>query len=107
MAKPRILVADDHDETRARIASLLASDFDVVATVADGQSAVEAAGALYPDVAILDITMPRLNGFEAGALIRELPAPPWIVFVSAYDDVSIAGAATALGASALVRKREM
>jgi DNA-binding NarL/FixJ family response regulator len=107
MARPRIVVADDHDKTRARIASLLAFDFDVVATVADGQAAVEAAGALYPDLVVLDISMPSLNGFEAGALIRELPDPPRIVFATAYDDVSITSAASALGASAVVRKSEM
>ena len=103
----RIVVADDHDKTRAGIASLLASDFDVVATVADGQAAVEAAGALYPDLVVLDISMPGLNGFEAGALIRDLPDPPRIVFATAYEDASIASAASALGASAVVRKREM
>ena len=107
MGRPRIVVADDHDETRARIASLLASDFDVVSTVADGQAAVEAAGALYPDLVVLDISMPGLNGFEAGALIRDLPDPPRIVFATAYDDASIASAAYGLGALALVRKREM
>ena len=86
---------------------LLASDFEVVATVADGQAAVEAAGALHPDLVVLDISMPGLNGFEAGALIRDLPDPPRIVFATAYDDASITGAASALGASAVVRKREM
>jgi CheY-like chemotaxis protein len=107
MGRPRILVADDHVETRAKIASLLASDFDVVSTVADGQAAVEAAGALYPELVVLDISMPRLNGFEAAALIRDLPDPPRIVFASAYEDASIVSAASALGASAVVRKREM
>ena len=107
MARPRIVVADDHDKTRAGIASLLACDFDVVATVADGQAAVDSAGALYPDLVVLDISMPGLNGFEAGALIRDLPDPPRIVFATASDDASIASAASALGASAVVRKREM
>ncbi len=107
MPRPRIVVADDHDTTRAAIAGLLASDFDVVSTVADGQAAVEAAGALYPDLVVLDISMPRLNGFEAGALIRDLPDPPRIVFATAYEEASIASAASALGASAVVRKREM
>src|SRR5215203_4877364 len=51
--------------------------------------------------------MPGLNGFEAGTLIRDLPDPPRIVFATAYDDASIASAASALGASAVVRKREM
>jgi CheY-like chemotaxis protein len=107
MARPRIVVADDHDGTRAGIASLLASDFDVVATVADGQAAVDAAGALYPDLVVLDISMPGLNGFEAGALIRDLRDPPRIVFATAFDDASIVSAASALGASAVVRKHEM
>ena len=107
MARPRIVVADDHDRTRAGIESLLASDFDVVATVADGHAAVEAAGSLYPDLVVLDISMPGLTGFEAGALIRDLPDPPRIVFATAHEDASIASAAFALGASAVVRKREM
>jgi DNA-binding NarL/FixJ family response regulator len=107
MARQRIVVADDHDKTRAAIAGLLTSDFDVVATVADGEAAVEAARALHPDLVVLDISMPRLNGFEAGALIRDLPDPPRIVFATAYDDPSIASAAFALGASAVVRKGEM
>ena len=107
MGRPRIVVADDHDETRATIAGLLASDFDVVSTVADGHAAVEAAGAQYPDLVVLDISMPGLTGFEAGALIRDLPDPPRIVFATAYDDPSIASAAAALGASAVVRKREL
>ena len=107
MARPRIVVADDHDKTRAAIANLLASDFDVVSTVADGQAAVDAAGALHPDLVVLDISMPGLNGFEAAELIKDLPKPPWIVFATAYDRESIASAASALGASAVVRKREM
>src|SRR5215204_3611759 len=106
MARPRIVVADDHDKTRAWIASLLSSDFDVVSTVANGQAAVEAASALSPDLVVLDISMPGLNGFEAGALIRDLSDPPRIVFATAYDDVSVASAAAALGAS-VVRKREI
>src|SRR5688572_26461020 len=107
MAKPRIVIADDHDKTRAAIANLLASDFDVVAVVADGQAAVDAAEGLNPDLIVLDISMPGVNGFEAAALIRQLPDPPWIVFATAYEDVSIVSAAAALGASAVVLKRKM
>jgi CheY-like chemotaxis protein len=107
MATPRIVVADDHDNTRAWIAGLLSSDFDVVATVVDGQAAVEAAAALHPDLVVLDISMPRLNGFEAGALIKDLPDPPRIVFVTACHDASVPSVASALGASAVVPKVEM
>jgi len=107
MTRPRIVVADDHDNTRAAIARLLASHFDVVATVADGRAAVDAAGALYPDLMVLDISMPGLNGLEAGALIRDLPDPPRIIFATAHVDTSIDRAASALGASAVLRKPEM
>jgi len=97
MLRPRIVVADDHDKTRAAITSLLAADFDVVSSVADGQAAVEAVRALYPDLVVLDISMPRLNGLEAGALIRDLPDPPRIVFVTSHDDGAIISAASSLG----------
>ena len=95
MTNPRIVIADDHAETLALIASLLESEFDVVATVADGQAAVEATGALHPDVVVLDIAMPMLNGFEAAAVIRDLPDPPRIVSATAYDDAEFASAAFA------------
>ena len=65
MSNPRVVVADDYAETRARIVRLLESQFDVVATVADGQAAVEACGALHPDVVVLDITMPVLCGYSS------------------------------------------
>jgi CheY-like chemotaxis protein len=107
MASARVLVADDHAGTRALIASLLKSEFDVVATVADGQAAVDATRALHPDVVVLDIAMPMLNGFEAAAIIRDLPDAPRIVFCTAYDDAEFVKAAFAHGATALVLKRVM
>jgi CheY-like chemotaxis protein len=107
MANPRIVVADDHTEIRERIAMLLRSRFDVVATVANGQEAVEAAASLLPDLVVLDIAMPVLNGFEAAAIIRDLPDAPRFVFCTASNDPSFAKAALALGASAFVLKRNL
>jgi CheY-like chemotaxis protein len=107
VANPRVLVVDDHAEARERIATLLQSEFDVVAAVADGQAAVEATRALHPVVVVLDIAMPVLNGFEAADIIRQLPDAPRIVFSTAYDDPEFAEAALALGASAFVLKRNM
>ena len=107
MARPRILVADDHAEMREWIAMLLESEFDVVATVADGRAAVEAARALLPDLVVLDIAMPVLNGFEAATIIRDLPDAPRIVFCTASDDPEFAEAAQTLGASACVVKRNL
>jgi len=107
MPNPRVVVADDHDETRATIASLLASEFDVVATVADGQAAVEACSTLRPDLVVLDIAMPRLNGLEASVILQDLPGAPRIVFCTAHDDAEFSRAACELGVSALVPKRKM
>ena len=107
MPNPRVVVADDHAETRARIVRLLEFEFDVVATTADGQAAVEACGALHPDVVVLDITMPMLNGFQAADIIRNLPDAPRIVFCTAHDDAEFARAAREVGASALVPKRRL
>jgi CheY-like chemotaxis protein len=104
MRSPRVVVADDHDEMRGWIASLLTSEFDVVATVADGQAAVEACRTLRPDLVVLDIAMPRLNGLAAAVIIRDLPGAPRIVFATAHDDAEFARAACELGASALVLK---
>ena len=107
MANARILVADDHAGTRALIASLLKTEFDVVATVADGQAAVDATGALHPDVVVLDIAMPMLNGFEAAAIIRDLPDAPRIVFAPPTMMWNSPEPRFAHGATALVRKRDM
>jgi CheY-like chemotaxis protein len=107
MPTPRVVVADDHDETRALIARLLAPEFDVVATVDDGRAAVEACRTLRPDLIVLDIAMPRLNGLEATVIIRDLPGAPRIVLCTAHDDAEFSTAACELGVSALVPKRKM
>jgi CheY-like chemotaxis protein len=107
MPNPRVVVADDHAEARARVVRLLEFEFDVVAAVADGQAAVEACGALHPDLVVLDITMPVLNGLQAADIIRTLPDAPRIVFSTAHDDAEFARAARECGALALVPKRRM
>ena len=107
MPLPRILIADDHTETRELISSLLASDFDVIATVSDGQQAVEAVAVHRPDLVVLDITMPVLGGFAAAARIRNLAQAPRIVFLTAHEDPALAEAAVSLGASAFLLKRKM
>jgi len=92
---------------RERIATLLGSRFDVVATVANGQEAVESTRTLLPDLVVLDIAMPVLNGFGAAAIIKDLPDAPRIVFCTASDDPELAQAARALGASAFVLKQNL
>ena len=65
MKRVRILLADDHREILKRVVHLLQSEFEVVGAVNDGQALLEAASKLRPDVVVLDISMPILNGLEA------------------------------------------
>ncbi len=66
----RVLVADDHDDSRERIVELLKPVFEVVAVVSNGRELVDAAVALEPDVIVSDLMMPSLNGAEALAMLR-------------------------------------
>ena len=68
--KPKLLVAEDHLAMRAKVASLLEGGFDVVAFVGDGDSAVEAANKLMPDVLVLDVSMPILNGPDVARRLK-------------------------------------
>lgn len=72
----RVLIADDHQMLRKGLAGLLAeSGFEVVAEAGDGREAVRLAGQLLPDVAVLDVTMPGLNGIEAArSICRDAPS---------------------------------
>ena len=102
-----ILVADDHVDMLERARALLASEFDVVAAVGDGQAALDAAATLHPELAVLDISMPGMSGLDAAARMGVLPQAPRTVFLTAYDDPEIVQAARALGAAGYVLKRRM
>jgi DNA-binding NarL/FixJ family response regulator len=80
--RKKILVADDNKSIRTGIASILAQrdDWHVFAEAADGKEAVEIAASICPDVAILDITMPRMNGIEAAKELKKYC--PNVVIVS-------------------------
>jgi PleD family two-component response regulator len=68
--RARILVADDHAEMRERVNTLLHSHFDVVATVNDGQAAIDATARLRPDLVLLDILMPKMDGIRAAQELK-------------------------------------
>jgi len=65
MTRPRILLADDHTMMAEALKHLLQEDFDVVGTVADGRALLKAAAELEPDLVVVDIAMPLLNGLDA------------------------------------------
>jgi len=88
MGKIKILIADDHAVVREGTRQILEQepDLDVVAEAADGEEAVRLAGSSKPDVAIIDIAMPKVDGIEATKQIKALHPAVAVLILSAYDD---------------------
>ena len=105
----RVVVADDHHLVRQGIRALLekAGDIDVVGEAADGQEAVELAGRLAPDVLVMDIAMPRLNGIEATGRIRALGLATQVVVLSMHSNEMVVRRALRSGARGYVLKRSI
>lgn len=102
----RVLLADDHAVLRDALAALLADEpeVEVVASVGDGRAAVERAVALAPDVAILDVTMPQLNGLEATSQVRERCPATQVVILSMHGEPEHVHRALRAGARGYVLK---
>jgi two-component system, NarL family, response regulator len=85
--KIRIMLADDHEVVREGLAAILGrrDDFEVVAEVGDGEAAVETWRRLKPDVALLDLRMPKLEGVEAIRQIRKLDPDAKLIILTTYD----------------------
>jgi DNA-binding NarL/FixJ family response regulator len=84
--RPRVVVADDHPAMLDTLVRMLSPDFDVVAAVPDGVSAVAEAERLVPDVLVLDIAMPGLNGIAAATRLKERGSTAKVVFVTNMRD---------------------
>jgi DNA-binding NarL/FixJ family response regulator len=97
-------LADDHEAMLDRVARLLATEYDVVGTATDGQQALEAAQDLKPDVLVLDISMPVMNGMETAHRLKEAGAETRIVFLTVHDDPDFATEALEAGALGYVIK---
>jgi DNA-binding NarL/FixJ family response regulator len=104
MTKPRVLVADDHCVVAEGLRSLLAPQFDVVGIVSDGRELVAAARALDPDVVVVDVSMPTLNGIEAARQMRAAKSRAKVVFLTMHREVTYAARALEAGASGFVLK---
>ena len=102
MNRPRILLVDDVPEVLEYCKALLAGEYDIVGSASNGAGAIAAANKLQPDVIVLDISMPGLNGIEVAKQLRGSRCPAAIVFVSADDD--LVGDALRAGGSAYVSK---
>ncbi len=105
MARPRVLLADDHAMLLGAFEKLLASEYEVVGQVSDGRALVAAADALKPDVIVLDIAMPLLNGLEAGRQIKQAWPGVKLVYLTMNEDADLAAEAFRSGASAYLLKR--
>jgi DNA-binding NarL/FixJ family response regulator len=104
MPPPRVLLADDHAMLLAAFRQLLAPACEVVGAVSDGRALLEAAPRLKPDVIVVDIFMPRLNGIDACRQLQpQLPGTRW-VFLTVNEDPDLAAEAFRLGASAFLLK---
>jgi DNA-binding NarL/FixJ family response regulator len=104
MRRPTILLADDHTIVAEGLVSILKDRFDVVGTVADGQTLVEAALRLRPDVVIADINMPGMSGLDALVRIKKLRLDSRIIILTMHAEHGIAARAMRAGASGFLLK---
>ena len=104
MTRVRILLAEDHTLVAEAFQRLLEPHYEVVGIVADGRSLLKIAQQLKPDVAIIDIGMPLLNGLDAGREVKRLLPSVKIIFVTMNDDPDVANEARRFGASGYLLK---
>lgn len=105
--KPRVLIADDDRKILTWVSDLLRSRFEVVAEVTDGRAALEAAAKFDPDLVVLDIAMPELNGIQAARELQRLGLRAKIVFLTLYRDDDYVSAAFETGALGFVHKSRL
>ena len=102
--RPRILIADDHLLVAEACRNLLDGEFEVVGVVSDGRALLREVSELHPDLVIVDIAMPNLNGLDACEQIKEKSPSPKIVFLTMTDRAEVAAEAFRRGASGYVLK---
>jgi DNA-binding NarL/FixJ family response regulator len=102
--RPRVLLADDHKLLLESFQKLLEPDYEVVGTATDGRALLAAAQQLQPDLIVVDISMPLLNGLEAGRRLRQSHPKAKLIFLTMNQDISLAAEAFDLGASGFLLK---
>jgi DNA-binding NarL/FixJ family response regulator len=105
LARASVLLADDHLMLVEALKKILEAEYDVVGTVGDGHALLQSAKKLRPDVVVLDIAMPLLNGLDAGRQLKQdIPAVK-LVFLTMNEDPYLVGEAFRAGASAYLLKQ--
>jgi DNA-binding NarL/FixJ family response regulator len=102
--RPRVLLADDHQMLADALRGVVEPRCEVVGTVKDGRALLEAANRLQPDIVVLDIGMPLLNGFDAGRKLKHTSPSVKLIFMTMHEDPYLVGEAFRAGASAFLLK---
>ena len=105
MKRIRLLIADDHVMFAQGLESLLRDEFELLGTAGNGQELVEATLRLQPDVILVDISMPVLNGFDAVRDIRDSGNEAKIIFLTMHDDATLLSEAFRCGGSGYILKQ--
>ena len=103
--RPRILLADDHTMLLDAFQRLLEPECEIVGKAADGRALIELALKSHPEIIVLDISMPLLNGMDACAQLRRALPDVKFVFLTVNEDPDLAAEAIGLGASAFLLSR--
>jgi len=104
MKRPRVLLADDHKLLLEAFQKLLEPDCEVVGSVTDGRALLAAASELEPDIIVLDIAMPLLNGLDAGGQIKKMMPDVKLIFLTVNEDPDFVSEAFRVGASGYLLK---
>lgn len=105
MKRTRLIIADDHVMFAQGLESLLRDEFDLLGTAGNGEELVEATLRLQPDVILVDISMPVLNGFDAVRSIKANGSEAKIIFLTMHDDATLLSEAFRCGASGYILKQ--
>jgi DNA-binding NarL/FixJ family response regulator len=105
MNRPRIVLADDHALVLEGLHKILEDEYDIVGMAEDGRTLLKVALQHNPDVVVLDISMPQLNGLDAARQLHKLLPTCKIIFLTMHADPTYAKESCQSGATALLRKR--
>jgi len=105
MRRPRILLADDHQMLMDALKRVVEPQCEVVGTASDGRALLEAAAKLRPEVVVLDISMPELNGLDAARQLKRTMPNVKLIFMTMNEEPDLVGEAFRAGASAFLLKQ--
>ena len=107
VARIRVFLADDHEDFLRKLRAELDPEFEVVGTAENGEAAISGVDRLDPDILVIDISMPLLDGLQAAARLRDTKCRTKIIFLTIHEQSDYVTAAFAAGASGYVTKRHL